>query len=1697
MPPAAPMSAQSSGGVEVGTATPNIVVDQPLEAHLESPTVVDSAIAALGDAGGESSAPRRCRKELEAKVLDDPAAAAYARVRARRAVRAPARRRGARRQGVRPRAQRSIRRCARTCGRSAACSIAAALWPNLAEARRRRGRVRARRSRARRSAAREGARRAASPERRRRGAQRARRGDRGSRRSIRACCSSSSASLAQAGDTAGAARCLGAARRGRRAARAQDRLLARGRPRGRRRRRGRARAGGVRQGRAARARTAPAAERVARERLRVAEEHGTPDDVAAAIDALATVLLAAFGPAGPARPECAAGERPTRAPTLRLELVALRRRQAQLARTDAARQGVGAAAAGDRDVAGRADRARRSDRARRGARPLRGPRRARAELAGRRGRSGARDGAVDPARRCAAARRPARSGARAARVARGERAGLHRPDVGRGARCARPRAIRRRSRATLPRGRARRAARHAGSDRVRTPQPDPSAAAALYVQAAELLAYEVAAPTPETPSCSTRRAPRSARRSRRSPDYPAALEALDRARRRDRQRRRRRSRGCARAAEARRAASQARAARARDPARAQPRRSRSGARARARARRARAERARRCAGGSSRRSRSSAATTSARELLAELAADETDATRRGTALLAAARLRERAGAVEPATELYRQVLALWPDDTFARESLIDLLRAQEKWPSSSPSAAPRRARSPDGPAARRALREAAWVLEIRHRRRRVRPRRSTRSGCSRIPDDRAALEGAARCRAGVRRSRRRGRARARTIAEVDRSTDAQWLSRAASSAQASSTRPPSSTARCSRSRGEPSVAATSATLALADLAAARGDTVMRVEATASLAGRTSDPRLGAALAEDSGWMYALVLEDFDRAAAVVRGRDHARSDAPRRAARRRARRRSPQRSAALAQAYEGLARVGADARGRGRAAPARRRDGGGRAAISSSRTSAWPPRAAPHPTTRARCSSSPRPARRRTSRPSRSRSRAVDPLLARAEVLEMRSALADDPAARASWELDRAEALELAGRLREAGAVVAAVLKTRPDDLRALVGAAPDGEARRRQGDRGVGRVSLARRDRRSPRAKLELLREAAAVFDGPGLPHNTDYAVAAYKRILAIDPGAPELERLLELLRERADIRGLIAAISDRLTGSRPRAMARRTTDGAAAARARDRAARPRRYRGGDGGSRRAARSRGRATSRRCGSAPTSRSTPATSTSAVALWRRYLAAETRPQRRGEIELQLSQVLAENTNDIAGAIEQLERVVEAQARGCASCASGCSACACARTTGSARSRELRALARLRPTPQDKAREELRLGLMLRDKLDDRAGARLALDRARTLDPLNLDVVRELAELLEPAARAQVLGVDRRELPRVDRAGAAQRRCSTSGSRRSTRGRPTSTRAGSRSSASRRSATPTADQRQVLAQGRPSAQAPANGRSSTRRRARLLRGDARRAAARAVARDRAGRPGRDRRRRRQARLRARRRDRDQEARRQVRAARDRARVLRHRRRRHLHQRGPQRASRARSPAETPILCLGADVAGRDDAAPSLPARPRGRDARRGRGRRSRDLREGELAVDDRRRAARGRAARPAGARRARRRARTTSIAERAKVLKKELSRKAKGDRRAGRASAADDARRRSRRSARAALAVGHRAGLVWSGDLAVALADPRRRQGRSRAHRQPGGARRSSAWSVSDDHLRLREQARRRAQGNLR
>ncbi|HKE15067.1 MAG TPA: hypothetical protein VKB80_09395, partial [Kofleriaceae bacterium] len=60
--------------------------------------------------------------------------------------------------------------------------------------------------------------------------------------------------------------------------------------------------------------------------------------------------------------------------------------------------------------------------------------------------------------------------------------------------------------------------------------------------------------------------------------------------------------------------------------------------------------------------------------------------------------------------------------------------------------------------------------------------------------------------------------------------------------------------------------------------------------------------------------------------------------------------------------------------------------------------------------------------------------------------------------------------------------------------------------------------------------------------------------------------------------------------------------------------------------------------------------------------------------------------------------------------------------------------------ELRSLERLRTTPGEKARDQLRLARLLREKLGERTSALTALERARELDPLAADPVRQLVEL---------------------------------------------------------------------------------------------------------------------------------------------------------------------------------------------------------------------------------------------------------------------------------------------------------------------------------------------------------------------
>ena len=1647
------------GGVEVGTGTPNIAVDQPLEAQLEHPTVVDKAIEALGDAGSEARAEAMTR-ELEAMLLTHPTEAAvvayelgelYDR---RLADEARAVKAYGRAVNLDPSLRANLWAIRRVFYRRE-------LWSNLTkliDAEVQYARDDYERADLLLEKARIHANHTNEPDEARAALDEAAR----IAPQNQAVLLELERIVAKANDVPALVDVwerLGDAVE--QPARKISYLLEVGRAAGAARDIGRAQDAFERASKLAQ--TSGEAERVARERLRVAEEHGAPEDIALAIEALAQVLLAAFGPGGPVADAAAtptpSGERPDRATMLRHELVALRRRQAQLVRGEAPEkawellQQASALAPGEpitladltelAEELGRYDdlaelvqswQAHEAD-----------PSRAMA-LSIRRADALLRGGQRDQARALLASLEANAPGFIVLTSA-AERDALGRLDVGELAK------------AYLSAAHAAMLGTWLGPGQE--PKPEPAAAAALYVQAAELLAYEVG-----TPEAIEEARGALGKALEAVAEDPAAIEAM---------------------IELDDATGNVKAALERVRAAA--------VRAQGEPRRALLERAIRLArshgdleavldlqrelaavapGEMSLRWQLEATLAQLgrdderAELLEKLAADEKDATGRGTALLAAARLRERAGAVEAATELYRQMLALWPDDSFARESLIDLLRAQERWVD---LVAERRIEAralPDGPAARRALREAAWVLELRL----GQPGEAAQvyeEWLARLPDDRTALEGLARCR--TKAGDRTGAVIAHAaLAEADGGADAHWLHPRALE-RAGSHDDAVEHLRALVARQEPSVASSAAALALGDLAAARGDAVMRVEATAALAARSADPRLGAALAEDSGWMYALVLEDFDRAAqsfdAAV-ALDPSRRGALLGAAVVAARRADPNQ---LAQAYEGLARAVAMPE----AAAAMYLRAAALAAstadldLANQRVAAARA-AAPDDTSAllvvAETGTTPQV-------DEKDAFAAVDPLLARAEVLEMRSALADDAGASASWELDRAEALELAGRLREAGAIVVGVLRSRPEDLRALSALR---RMANRAGDKGAAATaaySLARvlGDREY---KLKLLREAVAVFDGPGLTHNTDYAVATYKRIVAIEPGAPEFERWLELLRERGDARAVIASLSDRIawleaegqgdvvpllleratvmhgTGDQMAAMTdldvllERSPAHVEALRFRADLA----FNAGE------------------------------TDAAIALWRRYLAAETRPGRRREIELQLANVLAESSNDVAGAIEQLERIVQANPEDAQLRERLLGLCLRANDFTRA-SEELRSLARLRPTPQEKAREELRLGLMLRDRVNDRVGARLALDRARTLDPLNLDVVRELADLLEPSPRAQMLASTAASL----RSAIAQNAASSVLYERLAQVNAWQADVDARwvsLVALEALGTPSVDQRQVLAQGRGNLTSPARVKLDPAARA-ALRGNLAgplleiwRAIAPAV---------------------------------QVAIGVDAGKLGFTRGDRiALKKLGDKydalacalacfgiedveiyinagRAGFARAlAAETPILLLGADVAGA-----SLPSQrfALGRSvARCAEGVATlTDLRESEL---DWTIAAALRACDVAvppglGERVA---AEETSIADRAKVLKKELSRKAKqAVAQIAHARAAELVDVEGPRQA--AVALGNRTGLLWGGDLAVALTllDVGK-GGRTLLDSPP--ALELVAWSVSEDHLELRE-----------
>lgn len=768
--------------------------------------------------------------------------------------------------------------------------------------------------------------------------------------------------------------------------------------------------------------------------------------------------------------------------------------------------------------------------------------------------------------------------------------------------------------------------------------------------------------------------------------------------------------------------------------------------------------------------------------LQAIAARDTDPARKGIALSTAARLAEDSGDRDKAIDLFRQVLQVWPGERYARAAMVELLRAQERW---EDLVAQRRAEAKqlsDGPGLVRALREAAWVLEERL----GRPGDAAqvyRELLDRAPDEPSAALGLVRCRAasgdafglvaaleGRLESQITGGAEPAAIAgaavtlataheaagRVDDAVDA--YRKALSVLEDGGVSAPS--------------AAAIAALALSDVAAARGDHLARGEAYQALSAATASGTIAAALHEDIGWLQALVLEDFDRAAESFReaGVVDPSARGPMLGALLVAGRRGDTRALATATAALAEAATMPEAAvalhlrtaalvdslslaGRSGGALGEDADGLPTPTASLGRARATAPDDVGALVVAAERAAAPVPPPR-TASPEEV-AHAVDALLARAEIFALRAQLADDPAARASWELDRAEALEAAGRLKEAGNVVAGVLRNVPGDFRAL-------EALRRLARRGGDATTFARatvtlaRRMTDPQGRAELLREAAAVFDPnlggsdrPGV--DAEAAVGVYKRILADDPGAADYDRLAALYRGAGDLRGLHLAIDDRIgfidrAGGDPKSAVPLLLERA-------------RLRKGLGNLRGAAADLDELLAREPAHAEGLRQSAeltgqmGNAPRAVELWRRFLDAgvDKSPQARAAAELALSKLLAEDMGDTAGAIVELERVISGQPDDVA---------LRERLIGLATraqdwprvARELREMARLRQSNGDKAREELRLAEIQRDKLSDRAGARATLGRARGHDPFNLEIIEPLIALTDdPAQRTRLLG----------------------------------------------------------------------------------------------------------------------------------------------------------------------------------------------------------------------------------------------------------------------------------------------------------------------------------------------------------
>ena len=747
------------------------------------------------------------------------------------------------------------------------------------------------------------------------------------------------------------------------------------------------------------------------------------------------------------------------------------------------------------------------------------------------------------------------------------------------------------------------------------------------------------------------------------------------------------------------------------------------------------------------------------ERLASIARRDTDTQRRHLAWTQAARLAERAGRSERAIELYQSALADNPDDEVARASVVALLRTLQRWSELAATRRQEAAGLPDGTAARRALSEVAWITEYKLAR--------AADACTawqaildRSPDDELALEGLLRCQLrlgddAAARNTLRHLATATEAAGDGSALDA-TIARARIAEQFDDLDDAldayAETIELANNNGA-SLDGRFAAIAQGDLAAKRGDTTKRLESLRLLAtsAALSDSTTGG-LAQEVGWLSTVVLEDFDRAATSFEIATKATPTGV-----------GAQFGAALVAARRGESGTALASYSE----LAERVTDRSLAAALHLRSAGLALGAGDNAASRARIE------RARQVAPNDIGAMVVaadavasdsSALVENAALLAARIELVDVGPARASWQLDRADLLERAGRHGDAGRIVADVLREQPGDRRALV------QLHRlamRSGDRATtARAAYAVARRLGDHAgRLAYFRDAASAFADREAPtYDPAAAVAVYRRILAEDPAAPEFAAWCELLRAHGDSESLADVIAERLSWAdsvnsgaidASELPARETVeklvseDSLAALRL-ELAVAYHAY----GDLARAVETIDALIVQH----PDHRDgwrlrgdlalASGDASGAVAAWRRYLELETRGEHRHDVESKISRVLSENLSDVAGAIVQLkelainrpddltlyERLLALSQRG---------------SDWQTMSWSLEQLGKRRTAPGEKIRAELQRAAVLRDHLDDTAGAKASLERARNLDPLNLDVVRELGELTEPSARAQM------------------------------------------------------------------------------------------------------------------------------------------------------------------------------------------------------------------------------------------------------------------------------------------------------------------------------------------------------------